>query len=85
VFAFAHPAEADLEVGLEPRLVLKERSRSFDHLQDVFESGALLLRSLLGVFLWRDGARPSPAEAQAMEHAANGLWAHHDGPLLEQL
>ncbi len=84
LFSFAHPAETDFGVGLQPRLVLEERPRSFHHLQDVFEPLALLLALLLGVLLGGDGARPTPAEAQAMERAANGLPAHQSGSPLEQ-
>jgi hypothetical protein len=69
----------------KPPLVLKERPRCLHHLQDVLESGELLLPSLLDVFLWRDGARPSPAVLQTMERTANRLPARLRKPFAEEL
>src|SRR5215212_2096595 len=82
----AHPAEAHLGVGLQLGLVLEERPRFFGHLQDILEPGVLLFDLLLGAFLGRDGARPPPAEAQAVQRAAQCLPAHErGGPLPEKL
>src|SRR5919202_432078 len=85
LFTFSHPAEAHLGVGLQLGLVLEKRSRFLGHLQDVLEPRPLLFDLLLGAFLGRDGARPSPAEAQTMERAADGLPANRGGPLPEKL
>jgi hypothetical protein len=82
---FAHPAQTDLGVGLQSGLLLEERARFLEHRKDIQEPPTLLLSSLLGAFLRRDRARPSPAKADAMEHAAKCLLANQEGPLLEQL
>src|SRR5687767_6823306 len=81
----AHPAEAHLGVGLQLGLVLEERTRFFGHSQDIQEPRVLLFDLLLGAFLGRDGARPPPAEAQALQRAAECLPAHkRGGPLPEK-
>ena len=55
------------------------------HLQDILESRALLFDVLFGVFLGRDGTRPPPAEAQAMERTAKRLRARGGCTLPQKL
>src|SRR5215210_7902245 len=83
----AHPAEAHSGVGLQLGLVLEEgaRRRLLYHRQHVFEPLPLFFLVFLGAPLGRDGARPPPAEAEAVEHAANRLPARRGGSLPEQL
>src|SRR5215210_2086285 len=81
-----HPAEAHLGVGLQLGLVLEERPRFLGHLQDILKPRVLLYDLFLRAFLGRDGARPPPAEAQAVQRAAECLPAHkRGGPLPEKL
>src|SRR5918994_4280383 len=80
LFPSAHPAKAHLGVGLQLGLVLEKRPRLLRHLQDILKPGVLLYDLLLGVFLGPHGARPPPAEAQAVQRAAHGLPAHADEP-----
>src|SRR5215210_3137025 len=84
----AHPAEAHSGVGLQLGLVLEEGARRrllLHHRQHVFEPLPLFFLVFLGAPLGRDGARPPPAEAEAVEHAANRLPARRGGSLPEQL
>src|SRR5215216_2546468 len=85
LLALAHPAEADPGVGLKPALVLEEGARLLDHRKDIRKPRPLSLFVLFGALLGPDRTRPPPAEAQAMERAANRLSAQQGGPLLEQL
>src|SRR5688572_11640815 len=81
----AHPAKAYFGVGFEFGLVLEERTCLLRHLQDILKPRALVLDLLLRVFFGRDGARPPPAEAEAMERAAQCLPARLREPLSEKL
>src|SRR5919107_2099068 len=87
LFAYAHPAEAHLGVGLQLGLVLEKGARLLPrHSPDILQPGALLFDVLLGVFVGPDGTRPPPAEAEPVERAAHRLPAYQDGgPLPEQL
>src|SRR3954452_11680047 len=85
LFAFSHPAVAHFGVSLQLGLVLEKRSRFLGHLQDILEPRPLLFDLLLGAFLGRYPTRPSPAEAETMERAADGLSANRGGPLPEKL
>src|SRR5215210_4140620 len=63
-----------------------KRARFLRHLQDILKPGVLLYDLLCGAFLGRDGVRPPPAEAQAVQRAAECLPAHkRGGPLPEEL
>src|SRR5687768_16178474 len=86
----AHPAKAYFAkayfgVGFEFGLGLEERTCLLRHLQDILKPRALVLDLLLRVFFGRDGARPPPAEAEAMERAAQCLPARGGEPLSEKL
>src|SRR5215212_7282214 len=76
LLALAHPAEADPGVGLKPALVLEEGARLLDHRKDIRKPRPLSLFVLFGALLGPDRTRPPPAEAQAMERAANRLSAY---------
>src|SRR5215211_3331181 len=63
LLALAHPAEADLGVGLESGLLLEERSCLPDHRKDIRKPRPLSLFVLFGALLAPDRTRPPPAEA----------------------
>src|SRR5215217_2431022 len=85
LLSFAHPAKAYFGVSFELGLVLEERTCLLRHLQDILKPRALLLDLLLGVLFGRNGARPPPAEAEAMERAAECFPARGGEPLPEKL
>jgi hypothetical protein len=66
--------------------VLEKRPPFLETIESTSKSQppAFLLALIFGIFLGWGRARPSPAKAEAMEHAARRLSAYQGGPLLEQ-